>query len=133
VVGPPLGGFITTAFSWRWIFYVNVPLGLAGMALVLAYIPNQKSPERSAFDFKGFALMAVALASLTYAIDAIGVRRVDFIAAGLLIVAAVTGTLALRHLRSVPNPVVRLQALQARTFFVGSISGGCISRAAISA
>jgi EmrB/QacA subfamily drug resistance transporter len=134
VLGPPLGGFITSAASWRWIFYVNVPLGLLGMALVLAYIPNQKAPERSTFDFQGFALMAVALASLTYALDVIGGRPIDLpMAAGLILLAAIAGGLALRHLRSAPNPVVRLQALKARTFLVGSVSGGCISRAAISA
>jgi EmrB/QacA subfamily drug resistance transporter len=134
VVGPPLGGLITGAASWRWIFYVNVPLGLAGMALVLTFIPNQKASERSSFDGKGFTLMAVTLGCLTYALDVIGARDPDFgLGAILLSGAALTGFIAVRHLQSVPNPVVRLRAVRERTFFVGCITGGNISRAAISA
>ncbi len=134
VLGPPLGGFITGAASWRWIFYVNVPLGLAGMGLVFTFIPNQKAPERTAFDATGFGLMAVALACLTYGLDAIGAREIKpSLGMGVLATAAVVGLLAVRHLQTTPAPVVRLQALRMRTFFVGCISGGCISRAAISA
>jgi EmrB/QacA subfamily drug resistance transporter len=134
VVGPPLGGFITSAASWRWIFYVNVPLGLMGMALVLTFIPNEKGAEHTSFDLKGFGLMAVTLACVTYALDVIGSREVNLmLACGLLLASALTGFRAVRHLETVSNPLVRLQALRARTFFIGCISGGSISRAAISA
>ncbi len=133
VIGPPLGGFITDAASWRWIFYVNVPLGLAGIALVLAFIPNQRSAERTSFDGPGFTLLAVALGCLTYGLDAIGTRELDVpLAAGLLAAAAVAGFLAVRHLEATAQPVVRLQVLRVRTFFIGCISGGGLSRAAIS-
>ncbi len=134
VLGPPLGGFITGAASWRWIFYVNVPIGLAGLSLVLAFVPNQKAAERAAFDGKGFGLLAVALACLTYGLDAIGSRQIDLpLGASLLGAAAAIGWLAVRHLAAAPAPVVRLQSLRMRTFFVGCVSGGSISRAAISA
>ncbi len=134
VLGPPLGGFITGAASWRWIFYVNVPLGLVGMILVLSFIPNEKTSERAAFDFRGFALLAGALACLTYGLDVIGSRKIDWpLATVLFVAAAVSGWLAIRHLNEVPNPIVRLQSLRIPTFFVGSVSGGSISRAAISA
>ncbi len=134
VLGPPLGGYITSAASWRWIFYVNVPLGLAGMGLVLAFIPNHKAAERTAFDAKGFSLMAVALACLTYGLDAVGSREIEpSLAVSLLAAAAVVGLIAVRHLQRTAAPVVRLQALRMRTFFAGCVSGGFISRAAISA
>jgi len=134
VIGPPLGGLITSAASWRWIFYVNVPLGLAGMALVLAFIPNQKASERTSFDSRGFGLMATTLACLTYGLDVIGSPEPNFgFGAALLALAAFTGVFAVRHLQSVANPLVRLQAVRARTFFVGCVTGGNISRAAISA
>ena len=135
VLGPPLGGFITSAASWRWIFYVNLPLGLVGMALVMAFIPNQKSDEREPFDAKGFALMAVGLSALTYGLDVLGSRQNDSLGLGLgLLAAAVAvGWLAIRHVERTPRPVVRLDSLKVKTFFVSSISGGTISRAAISA
>jgi predicted MFS family arabinose efflux permease len=61
--GPPLGGFITSAASWRWIFYINVPIGIAAIALTLAVIPNHKSETRTSFDIPGFLLLAIAVAA----------------------------------------------------------------------
>jgi EmrB/QacA subfamily drug resistance transporter len=135
VLGPPLGGLITSAASWRWIFYVNLPVGLIGMALVLAYIPNQKSEERTPFDTAGFLLMASALGCLTYGLDLIGQRQAASlgIGAGLLLASALIGYLAIRHIKGVRHPLIDLGALSHRTFFVSCISGGTLSRAAISA
>jgi EmrB/QacA subfamily drug resistance transporter len=135
VLGPPLGGLITSAASWRWIFYVNLPVGLIGMALVLAYIPNQKGEEKTPFDTAGFLLMAAALGCLTYGLDLIGQRQAASLATGatLLALAAAAGVLAIRHVRRARHPLIRLDALGHRTFFVSCVSGGTISRAAISA
>jgi EmrB/QacA subfamily drug resistance transporter len=135
VLGPPLGGFITSASSWRWIFYVNLPFGLIGMALVLAYIPNHKGEEKTPFDTAGFLLMATALGCLTYGLDLIGQRQAANLAVGaaLLAASAVVGFLAVRHVRTTRHPLVSLDALKLRSFFVSCISGGTISRAAISA
>ncbi len=134
VIGPPLGGLITGEASWRWIFYVNLPFGVAAMVLVLAAIPNYRSSERHAFDTRGFALLAVAIGCLTYGFDVAAGRRVDLpLAVALLAAAALSGTLALRHLESMPAPVVRLDALRRRAFFVACFAGGGLSRAAISA
>jgi EmrB/QacA subfamily drug resistance transporter len=135
VLGPPLGGFITSAASWRWIFYVNLPVGLVGMALVLAYIPNQKGEEKTPFDMPGFLLMAAALACLTYGLDLIGQRQAASLTTGvvLLLVSGAVGWLAVRHVRTARYPLVSLEALKLRSFFVSCISGGTLSRAAISA
>jgi EmrB/QacA subfamily drug resistance transporter len=135
VLGPPLGGFITSAASWRWIFYVNLPLGLLGMALVLAFVPNEKPAVRTPFDAKGFVLMAAALGCLTYGLDVIALHQSNGLGLGVLLLSAavVAGYLAIRHLRSSPHPVVSLEALKLKTFFVSSVSGGTLSRAGISA
>ncbi|MGZ3279624.1 MAG: MFS transporter [Caulobacteraceae bacterium] len=135
VLGPPLGGLITSAASWRWIFYVNLPVGLVGMALVMAYIPNQKGETRTPFDTLGFLLMAGALGCLTYGLDLIGQRQAASLTTGavLLLVSGVVGFLAVRHVRAARHPLVNLDALKLRSFFVSCISGGTISRAAISA
>ena len=135
VLGPPLGGFITSAASWRWIFYVNLPVGLIGMALVLAYIPNQKGEEKTPFDTLGFLLMTAALGCLTYGLDLLGQRQTANLTTGavLLAIAVVTGFLAIRHIQRARHPLIRLDALDHRTFFVSCITGGTLSRAAISA
>jgi len=135
VLGPPLGGFITSAASWRWIFYVNLPVGLVGMALVLAHLPNHKSDARTPFDLPGFAWTASALGCLTYGLDQLGQHSAAALGlgAGLLAASAALGLMALRHIRRAEHPLLRLDALRLRTFFVSSISGGTLSRAAISA
>ena len=134
VIGPPLGGFITSASSWRWIFYINLPFGIAAIALALAVIPNHRSEQRGSFDTRGFVLLALAVGCLTYGFDVAGGQRIEAgTALALLGAAAVSGFLALRHLETVREPVVGLHALRRRAFFVACISGGGISRAAISA
>lgn len=138
VLGPPLGGFITQAASWRWIFYVNLPLGLIGLALVAAFIPNDRSDERKPFDGVGFVLMALSLACLTYGVDLIGAREGQGLATlwqglGLLAGGLGIGWAAIRHLDRTEHPLLQLGPLRDHTFFVSSISGGLPSRAAISA
>src|SRR6516165_8434224 len=54
ICGPPLGGFITTYFSWHWIFIINVPLGVLGTAMVTFFMPDVAAERQLAFDFRGF-------------------------------------------------------------------------------
>src|SRR6202166_3720253 len=87
VLGPPIGGFITTYFSWRWIFLVNVPLGLLGIALVTLFFDNPKEDEPRPLDWIGFLLTGVSLSCILYGIEAIG-RGLNNapVAVGLLVV-----------------------------------------------
>src|SRR5262245_12132590 len=64
VIGPPLGGFITTYFEWRWIFWINVPVGLLGLVLATLFIPNLREESPVRFDAIGFVLFALGLATL---------------------------------------------------------------------
>ena len=64
VVGPPLGGFITTYFDWRWIFFINIPIGLVGIVLATLFIPNVREPDPPPLDRRGFLLSAPGLALL---------------------------------------------------------------------
>ena len=61
VVGPTVGGFITTYASWRWAFFLNVPFGLAALVAILAFVPNQRAPTRRALDVPGLLLSGTAL------------------------------------------------------------------------
>ena len=133
VIGPVLGGFITDALSWRWIFYVNLPFGIAAVALVLSLIPNHKVKEHTAFDHRGFLLLAAAVGCLSYGLDLIAGQQLDVPLALGLFAAAAAGYAAVRHLDSAGQPLVRLNVLRRREFFIATISGGGLSRAAISA
>jgi EmrB/QacA subfamily drug resistance transporter len=133
VIGPPLGGFITTyAYgSWRGIFLLNVPLGLIGVLLVLRYIPQYRREERSRFDVRGFALSGLALGTLMYGFDRIGVR--EWWSAGALVAAAIVlGWMAVRHLERHEHPLVELSAVRVHSFSVG-IWTGILFRMAVGA
>jgi EmrB/QacA subfamily drug resistance transporter len=129
VLGPPIGGFITTYFSWRWIFLVNVPLGILGIALVTIFFDNPKEETRRPFDWLGFLLTGASLFCLMYGIEAIGRGRgeVDQVIS-LLVLGAVLGALALRHLRRTEHPLLDLSVFRIPTFQV-SITGGSLFRA----
>jgi EmrB/QacA subfamily drug resistance transporter len=134
VLGPPLGGWITGFASWHWIFFVNIPIALAGIVLVMAHVPNEVQP-RTPFDIKGFVLTALALSCLTYGFDLLALRDAEHVVVGLGLMglAAIIGWAALRHMRGSAAPLVRLDALKVRSFFISSVTGGVLSRAAISA
>src|SRR5580765_6096577 len=72
VIGPALGGAITLYFHWRWIFIINVPIGLLGLVLVHRHIPNLVEPSVPRFDWRGFALCGIGLSVLMLGLSALG-------------------------------------------------------------
>src|SRR5205807_4926117 len=72
VIGPPLGGFIVTYGSWRWIFFINIPIGILGVLLVRLFVENIRESSARPFDLPGFALTGIGLASLAFAFENIG-------------------------------------------------------------
>src|SRR5919107_1279792 len=64
VVGPPLGGFITTYFDWRWIFFINIPIGLLGIVLATLFIPDARERDVPPLDLAGFLMSGSGLALL---------------------------------------------------------------------
>jgi EmrB/QacA subfamily drug resistance transporter len=134
VIGPPLGGWITQTASWHWIFFVNVPIAVIGLPLILATVPQEKQPTKP-FDTAGFLLTALALVCLTYGFDLLALRDKTALVEGVGLMAAsvVVGSLALAHMRRSDRPLIRLDALKVKSFFVASVSGGVVSRATIGA
>src|SRR5438105_1181730 len=78
ITGPPLGGFITTYASWHWIFLINVPIGLAGIALALRYIEDVRVALPDRFDLPGMVLAATGVAGLAFGLSVIGVGLVPW-------------------------------------------------------
>src|SRR5271154_4309893 len=133
VAGPPLGGFITTYFHWRWIFWINVPIGVLGVLLSLRFIQNLREEVVPRFDFKGFVWSGVGLLSLISGLSTIG----RGIAPAWEVVAMVgIGALALaayaRHADDNEDAIIDLKLLRIPTFFAGVI-GGLIFRVGIGA
>jgi EmrB/QacA subfamily drug resistance transporter len=133
VIGPPLGGFITTYASWRWIFYLNVPLGLIGIALSLRFIANTRETAKRPFDGLGFVLCGIACTTLLYATELIGEMNTPWRETLLLLaIGAISGIAAYAHLRRARDPIVDLSAFGVKTFAVAN-GGGSLFRISISA
>ncbi len=72
VLGPPVGGFIVTYSSWRWIFLLNIPVGIVGIILSLLYIRPSRRRTVPKLDWVGFLLTGLGLASLVFSFEAMG-------------------------------------------------------------
>jgi EmrB/QacA subfamily drug resistance transporter len=133
VIGPPLGGFLTTYLSWRWIFWINLPIGLLGMVLVTLYIPNVREENVPPLDWRGFLLSALGLCGLVFGFETIGRGLLpDAVVAGLLVMGSIGIGLYIRHARRHPHPVLDLRLLRVPTFRIG-VMGGFLFRIGVGA
>ncbi len=131
ITGPLVGGFITTYFHWRWIFWINVPIGAAGFVLATRFIEDFKAEALWPFDVLGFALCSTGLASLLFGLGSAGRGLLPWQA--LLILASLgLGNLAayVRHARFAAFPLLDLNLLSIRTFRA-SVIGGSLFRIGI--
>ncbi|HTW86363.1 MAG TPA: MFS transporter, partial [Candidatus Binataceae bacterium] len=125
VVGPPLGGFIVTYGSWRWIFFINVPIGLIGIVLVTLFIDNLRSVDVSPLDLRGFLLTGFGLAGMLFSFEAVGRGLVP----GSIVMSVMAGGglclgLYVFHSRRIAYPIVDLSMAQIPTFAAAVLGGG---------
>ncbi len=133
VAGPPLGGFITTYFHWRWIFWINVPIGVLGVLLSLRFIENLREETVPRFDFKGFVLSGVGLLSLISGLSTIGRGIAPYwLVVAMIAVGALSLAAYVRHANSKRDAILDLKLLAIPTFFSG-VAGGFIFRVGIGA
>jgi EmrB/QacA subfamily drug resistance transporter len=133
VLGPPVGGFITSYASWRWIFYLNLPLGLIALVLAWKLIPDQRAAERRPFDWPGFVLSGSALLLLTWGAEVIGGQHPDWLEAGACLLIGLLLLTALGwHLKRAAHPLIDLSSFAIPTFTI-TIVGGSLFRMAIGA
>ena len=124
LVGPPLGGFLVTYLNWRWIFDINVPIGLLGMVLATLYIEQVRDEKAPRMDVLGIVLSGVSLASLTFGLE-FAVRGGEELltAAGLLVAGVATGAAYWIHSRRHSNPVLDFRLMRVKSFAVSVLSG----------
>ncbi len=125
VVGPVIGGFIVTYYSWRWIFFINVPIGLIGITLVTWYIPNIREDDVFPLDLRGFLLTGFGLAGMVFGFESIG-RGVISPAIIMCVMAAGGMCMALYilHHNRIDYPIIDLDLMKIPTFSVATLGGG---------
>jgi EmrB/QacA subfamily drug resistance transporter len=133
VVGPPVGGFITTYFEWRWIFWINVPVGVLGLILATLFIPDVRGETRVKFDGIGFVLSGAGLAFFMSGSTSLGLNLLPW----PLVLSLVFGGAALLaayvvHAGRTPFPIVDLTLLKIPTFRL-SMVGALLFRLGVGA
>jgi EmrB/QacA subfamily drug resistance transporter len=129
VLGPVLGGLLVEHGGWRWIFYVNVPVGVLALMLAARTLPSDKPEPCERLDVRGFALLSPGLAALVFGLAEMsggggiaGPRAVGPLVAGVALVAAFV-----MHARRAPKPLIDVRMLQTRAFAAASGTTFCLA------
>jgi EmrB/QacA subfamily drug resistance transporter len=133
VIGPPLGGFITTYFSWHWIFLINIPIGCLGIYLALRFIDPIRSEDPERFDLLGLVLAGVGLAGIAFGLSVAGLNLLPWpIVAALVGIGTASMTLYVIHARRTASPVLDFSLMRLVTLRA-AIIGGFLFRLGIGA
>ena len=133
MLGPPVGGFITTYFTWHWIFIINLPIGLFGIALATRYIEDFRAADLERFDLVGMLLAGVGIAGVAFGLSVLGLDFLPWttvaalIAGGSIFIAAYVV-----HAKRTPAPIIDLTLFRLHTFRA-SVTGGFVFRIGIGA
>ncbi|MHB1104044.1 MAG: MFS transporter [Devosia sp.] len=124
IIGPPFGGFLTTYFSWHWIFLINVPIGFAGIWLAGAYLPPMEPRPVQPIDWKGFVLAGIAFSGVVFGISVISLPALPPAAgAGGIAAGMLSGIAYIFHARRTEHPLLDLRLLRFPLFRVSVIAG----------
>jgi EmrB/QacA subfamily drug resistance transporter len=124
MLGPALGGFITTYASWHWIFLINIPIGLLGITLVSLFFENLRAETIEPFDLLGLVLIGLGVGGLAFGMTVTGIKLVP---AGVTVGLVAGGTMAtvayVVHARRMTAPVIDLTLFRLATFRAGVVGG----------
>jgi EmrB/QacA subfamily drug resistance transporter len=125
LVGPPVGGFITTYFSWHWIFLINVPIGFIGIFLATRYLPEMEREPTPPLDFIGFVLSGVAASGVVFGLSVVSLPALPPMTGIVtVVVGLVCGALYLYHARRARHPLLALDLFRNQLFRASVLGGG---------
>ena len=126
LLGPPFGGFLTTYFGWQWIFFINVPIGLLGLAAITRFLPAIEPLPLRPLDWLGFLLIGTAFAGVVFGLSVISLPALPpLFGAAIALVGAIAGIAYVVHARRAAHPLLDLRLFRHPTFRA-SISSGVI-------
>ena len=124
LTGPPIGGFITTYFSWHWIFIINVPAGLLGIYLSSIFLPEIETTNPPSIDWIGFLLTSVAAAGTVFGLSVVGLPALPpAVGISSTAIGLAAGLIYLRHARRHPSPILNLSIFRNDAFRAATSSG----------
>lgn len=130
VVGPSLGGFLSDNLSWHWIFLVNVPIGIIGIAMAYKIMPNFKHAV-GRFDFRGLVYFSMALILLTMLLELLSTGLTHWmLILGALVIAGISSLFYYLHFKKTEKPIIDLRLLKIDTLKIG-LSGSLMTRLGI--
>jgi EmrB/QacA subfamily drug resistance transporter len=125
LIGPPVGGFLTTYFDWRWIFWMNLPMGVLGLVAATYLMPDTRGEVAGRFDLKGALLAGAGLLCTVFGLTIVGRGLLSGIFVSVLILlGAMLIALYLRHAMRVKNPILDFRLMRVATFRAGVAGGG---------
>ncbi len=127
IIGPPIGGFIVTYLDWRWIFYLNIPIGLLGIVLVTLFIDEVRGEKPARADIPGFLLSGVSLGCLLFGFEMTSRSGELTNALMLIAIGVAAGALYIRHARKHAAPILDLTLMRVTSFRL-SVIGGSLTR-----
>ena len=123
ILGPVLGGWLTDSYSWRWVFYINIPVGIASIVMTKLFIfdPPYLRQENRSIDYWGIGMLALGIGALQILLDK--GQEEDWFASSFMVALAVISAVSLValviHELTTDNPVVDLRVFKARSYAVG--------------
>ncbi|MFT6657918.1 DHA2 family efflux MFS transporter permease subunit [Maritalea sp.] len=131
LAGPPIGGFLTTYFSWQWIFYINIPIGIIGILLASKYLSGTGHREKRKLDWIGFLLTGSCFSGLIFGLSVISLPALPPIfGVSVAVAGLICGLLYIFHARRVQNPVLDLKVFD-EPIFRTATNAGFVFRVAI--
>ncbi len=128
LLGPTVGGLIVHWVSWRYIFFVNVPMGLLALWLAHRHMPDYRGDAARPLDVVGLVLFGSATALLSWLLEIFGEHRIDATSAAVLLLLCMSLLAAyFWHARETPYPLLRMTLFRVRTFRI-SVVGGFVTR-----
>jgi EmrB/QacA subfamily drug resistance transporter len=133
LIGPPVGGFVTTYFSWHWIFLINVPIGIIGIWFATRFLPDVEPLIRRPLDVIGFFLSGIAASGVVFGLSVVSLPALpSWVGITTLAVGVISTILYLLHARNKAEPLLALDLFRNQVFR-SSIVGGSLFRIGVGA
>lgn len=124
LTGPPIGGFITTYFSWHWIFLINVPIGIIGIWLATIFLPEIETTNPPPMDTKGFILSGLAASGVVFGVSVVSLPALPpIVGITATVIGFICGLWYVHHSRVHPAPILDFKIFRNVTFRAATVSG----------